>query len=138
MRGARMPEGMLVTIDPMPSSALISAAIAVLAPRSIELSAMTGSIAPSASPNRVAGPNAATATERRRNSAPSRAAGLGAGGLGRLTGVRADYQSSAPIVLPAARLPSSGFPAAGPGRRGLPGRARSRFLPLLFQVRSAH
>ena len=59
---------MLVTSEPMPSSALMSAAIAVLAPRSIELSAMTGSIAPSASPNRVAGPNAAIATERRRNS----------------------------------------------------------------------
>ena len=40
----------------------------MLAPRSMELSAITGSIAPSASPNRVAGPNAATAIERRRNS----------------------------------------------------------------------
>ena len=58
---------MLVTIEPMPSNALIRAATAVLAPRSIELSAITGSIAPSASPNRVAGPNAATAIERRRN-----------------------------------------------------------------------
>ena len=59
---------MLVTIEPMPSSALMSAATAVLAPRSIELSAMTGIIDPSASPNSVAGPNAATAIERRLNS----------------------------------------------------------------------
>ncbi len=68
MRVARTPEGMLVTIEPMPSSALMSAATAVLAPRSIELSAMTGIIDPSASPNSVAGPNAATAIERRLNS----------------------------------------------------------------------
>ena len=59
---------MLVTIEPMPSSALMSAAIAVLAPRSIELNAMTGIIDPSASPNSVAGPNAATAIDRRLNS----------------------------------------------------------------------
>ena len=56
IRVARMPEGMFVTIEPMPSSALMSAAIEVLAPRSMALSAMTGSIAPSARPNRVAGP----------------------------------------------------------------------------------
>jgi hypothetical protein len=56
----------------MPSSALMSAAIAVLAPRSIELSAMTGIIDPSARPNSVAGPNAATAIERRLNSPLSR------------------------------------------------------------------
>ena len=67
-RVARIPEGMLVAIDPIPMSALINAATAVLAPRSIEPSAMTGIIEPSARPNNVAGPNAATAIDRRLNS----------------------------------------------------------------------
>ena len=56
IRVARIPEGMFVTIEPMPISAPMSAAIEVLAPRSIALSAITGNIDPSARPNRVAGP----------------------------------------------------------------------------------
>ncbi len=56
IRVARIPEGMFVTIEPMPSSAPMSAATGVLAPRSIALRMMTGSIDPSARPNRVAGP----------------------------------------------------------------------------------
>jgi hypothetical protein len=47
---------MLVRIEPMPSSAPMRAATGVLAPRSIALSVTTGSIDPSARPNRVAGP----------------------------------------------------------------------------------
>ena len=56
IRVARIPEGMFVTIEPMASIAAISAAIEVLAPRSIALRMMTGIIEPSARPNRVAGP----------------------------------------------------------------------------------
>jgi hypothetical protein len=46
---ASIPEGMFVTIEPMPSREPVRAAIAVLAPRSYALSAMTGIIDPSAS-----------------------------------------------------------------------------------------
>ena len=56
IRVARIPEGMFVTIEPMPRSAPMRAAIEGLAPRSMALSAMTGSIDPWARPNRVAGP----------------------------------------------------------------------------------
>jgi hypothetical protein len=38
---ASIPEGMFVTIEPMPSREPVRAAIAVLAPRSYALSAMT-------------------------------------------------------------------------------------------------
>ena len=55
IRVARIPEGMFVTIEPMPSSAPMRAAIEMLAPRSIALSVMTGSMDPSARPKRVAG-----------------------------------------------------------------------------------
>src|ERR1700761_4385084 len=71
IRVARIPEGIFVTIEPMPSSEPTRAAIEVLAPRSNALSAMTGIIEPSARPNRVGGAYAATAIERRRNSLTS-------------------------------------------------------------------
>jgi hypothetical protein len=56
IRVARIPEGMFVAIEPMPSSAPMRAAIEVLAPRSTALRMMTGSMDPSARPNRAAGP----------------------------------------------------------------------------------
>jgi len=55
IRVARIPEGMFVTIEPMPISEPTRAAIEVLAPRSKALTAMTGIIEPSARPNRVGG-----------------------------------------------------------------------------------
>ena len=81
--GGEDAEGMLVTIEPMPSSALISAATAVLAPRSIELSAMTGIIDPprarTASPPRTRRPHRA---ETELAALPGRQSGNGRAGSG--------------------------------------------------------
>src|SRR5437868_724701 len=69
--------GILLSSDPMPISATISAAIGTEAPRSRAVSGTIGRMAPSPMPNSSEGPKAGTAMRRRENEEEDEVAAAG-------------------------------------------------------------
>src|SRR6478752_6389951 len=84
--------GMLLSSEPMPISATISAAIGTEAPRSRAVSGTIGRMAPSPMPNSSDGPKAGTAMRRRENGDDEDGAGEAADG----DGMRGEVRVGAP------------------------------------------